>query len=219
MSGIVYKLLFIYRWLMSAISIQNIFINKSKSTHNKQIATDISKPIPNPTTESCGQKTRHLSSDDIKSILNNWITGIYQPTHFLTIRLPENWSNTDEFKSNSHLRMIMKIFERSLVGKHWNKHHLPFIVFSENGTSDDWHYHILLNQGKFTEQELQNAILKTNIKLGLPGYCLELDLIEKHLDKVEKYCTKEMKVYFDDRFDSDRIILSHDLFYLPYNNH
>jgi len=169
MSGIVYKLLFIYRWLMSAISIQNIFINKSKSTHNKQIATDISKPIPNPTTESCGQKTRYLQSDDIKSILNNWITGIYQPTHFLTIRLPENWSNTDEFKSNSHLRMIMKIFERSLVGKHWNKHHLPFIVFSENGTSDDWHYHILLNQGKFTEQELQNAILKTNIKLGLHG--------------------------------------------------
>ena len=160
MSGIVYKLLFIYRWLMSAISIQNIFINKPKSTHNKHIATDISKHIPNPTTESCGQKTRHLSSDDVKSILNNWITGIYQPTHFLTIRLPENWSNTDEFKSNSHLRMIMKIFERSLVGKHWNKHHLPFIVFSENGTSDDWHYHILLNQGKFTEQELQNAILK-----------------------------------------------------------
>ena len=62
MSGIVYKLLFIYRWLMSAISIQNIFINKSKSTHNKQIATDISKPIPNKTTESYGQKTRHLST-------------------------------------------------------------------------------------------------------------------------------------------------------------
>ena len=120
MSGIVYKLLFIYRWLMSAISIQNIFINKSKSTHNKQIATDISKPIPNETTESCGQKTRYLQSDDIKSILNNWITGYYKPTHFLTIRLPENWANANEFISNSHLRMIMKIFERSLFGKHWN---------------------------------------------------------------------------------------------------
>lgn len=151
--------------------------------------------------------------------MNNWITGIYQPTHFLTIRLPENWSNANEFSSNSRLRMIMKIFERSLLGKHWNKHHLLFIVFTENGTSDNWHYHILLNQGKFAEQELQNAILKTNIKLGLPGYCLKLNLIKKHLDEVEKYCTKEMKVYFDDRFDSDRIILSHDLFYLPYNNH
>lgn len=64
-----------------------------------------------------------------------------------------------------------------------------------------------------------NQADEDGIRLELPGYCLKLDLIEKHLDKVEKYCTKEMKVYFDDRFDSDRIILSHDLFYLPYNNH
>lgn len=219
MNGIVYAVSSIRKCSNPANPSQNTSIKNQKSTRGKQIDTKVIKPIPNKTTESCGQKTRYLQSDDIKSILNNWITGIYQPTHFLTIRLPENWSNTDEFKSNSHLRMIMKIFERSLLGKHWNKHHLLFIVFTENGTSDDWHYHILLNQGKFEEQELQNAILKTNIKLGLSGYCLKLDLIEKHLDEVEKYCTKEMKVYFDDRFDSDRIILSHDLFYLPYNNH
>ena len=219
MNGIVYAVSSIRKCSNPANPSQNTHIKNQKSARGKQIDTKVIKPIPNETTESCGQKTRHLQSDDIKSILNNWITVIYQPTHFLTIRLPENWSNTDEFKSNSHLRIIMKIFERSLLGKHWNKHHLPFVAFAENGTSDDWHYHILLNQGKFEEQELQNAILKTNIKLGLPGYCLKLDLIEKHLDEVEKYCTKEMKVYFDDRFDSDRIILSHDLFYLPYNNH
>ena len=114
--------------------------------------------------------------------------------------------------------MIMKIFERSLLGKHWNRHHLPFIVFAENGADTDWHYHILLNQNNFTNQELQNAILATTIKLKLPFYCLRLDTIEKYLDTVEEYCSKEMKIYWNGKFDSDRMVLSHDLFYLPYNN-
>ncbi len=95
---------------------------------------------------------------------------------------------------------------------------MPFIVFAENGADTDWHYHILLNQNNFTNQELQNAILATTIKLGLSFYCLKLDLIEKYLDTVEEYCCKEMKIYWNGKFDSDRMVLSHDLFYLPYNN-
>jgi hypothetical protein len=141
-----------------------------------------------------------------------WLTKVYQPTHFLTIQLPENWKSKNADSSKIHLRMIMKIFERNLLGKHWNKHHLPFIAFSENGTTTDWHYHILLNQGNFTNQELQNSILTTNIKLKLPSYCLRLDIIENNLDTVEKYCSKEIKVYWHDKFDSDRIILSDCLF-------
>lgn len=197
---------------------QNTSINKPKTAHNKPIYKNLSKPIPNLTTESCDQKTRYLKSETVKQELNKWLTGIYKPTHLLTIRLPENWSVIDEFKSKSHLRMIMKIFERSLLGKHWNRHHLPFIVFAENGADTDWHYHILLNQNNFTNQELQNAILATTIKLGLSFYCLKLDLIEKCLDTVEEYCSKEMKIYWNGKFDSDRMVLSHDLFYLPYNS-
>lgn len=197
---------------------QNTSINKPKTIHNKPIYKNLSKPIPNKMAASCDQKTKCLKSETVKQELNNWLTGIYKPTHLLTIRLPENWSGIDEFKSKSHLRMIMKIFERSLLGKYWNRHHLPFIVFAENGTDTDWHYHILLNQNNFTNQELQNAILATTIKLGLSFYCLKLDLIEKYLDTVEEYCSKEMKVYWNGKFDSDRMVLSHDLFYLPYND-
>lgn len=214
----VYTSPFISKCLKTASLNQNTLINKPKSARNNQISIKTNKPIPNKSTESRGQKTRHLQSETIKHELNNWLTKVYQPTHFLTIQLPENWKSKNADSSKSHLRMIMKIFERNLLGKHWNKHHLPFIAFSENGTTTDWHYHILLNQGNFTNQELQNSILATNIKLKLPSYCLRLDIIENNLGTVEKYCSKEIKVYWHDKFDSSRIIFSHDLFYLPYES-
>ena len=203
--------------------LQNTHMNQPKSFRDKRFSPDLSNPILNKYFNTDSQKmdsfvkslfcyTSRLKADNVRKILNEWIGKEYKPTHLFTIQLPENWKSNNADNSRSHLRMIMKIFEKSLLGKHWNKHHLPFVAFAENGTSDDWHYHILLNQSKFTEQELQNAILKTNIKLGLPGYCLELDLIEKHLDKVEKYCTKEIKIYWNGKFDSDRIIFSECLF-------
>lgn len=39
---------------------QNTSINKQKSAHGKQIRIKVSKPIPNKSLESGGQKTRHL---------------------------------------------------------------------------------------------------------------------------------------------------------------
>lgn len=66
--------------------------------------------------------------------------------------------SADLTTSIRHLKNIMKAFEKSLMNN-WNRHHLRFIAFAENGTSDDWHFHILFNQGKFTEQKLQNAVL------------------------------------------------------------
>lgn len=80
-----------------------------------------------------------------------------------------------------------------------------------------WHYHILLNQKQFTEDDLQTAISQTVKKLKLSDYCLQLDQIENHLENAENYCIKELKVYFHGHFDSDRIILSAELFQLPYN--
>ena len=61
MTGIVYKLLFIYKWFNSANLNQNTHINKPKLTCGKQIEPKASKPIPNKTTESHGQKTRYLT--------------------------------------------------------------------------------------------------------------------------------------------------------------
>lgn len=39
---------------------QNTSINKLKSAHNKPFNKNLSKPIPNKSTESCNQKTRYL---------------------------------------------------------------------------------------------------------------------------------------------------------------
>ena len=105
----------------------------------------------------------------------------------------------------------MKALEKSLMNN-WNRHHLRFITFAENGISDDWHFHILFNQGKFTAQKLQNAILKATIRENLSFYCLKLDKIDENMLTVDSYCTKEIKIYWDGKFDSDRIIFSECLF-------
>lgn len=152
-----------------------------------------------------------LSTEEIRKILNEWIGREYQPTHFLTLQLPENKKSADLTTSIRHLKNIMKAFEKSLMNN-WNRHHLRFIAFAENGTSTDWHYHILFNQGKFTEQELQNAVLAATIRENLPFYCLKLDKIDENTLTVDSYCTKEIKIYWNGKFDSDRIIFSECLF-------
>ena len=152
-----------------------------------------------------------LSADDTKKILNEWIGREYQPTHFLTLQLPENKKSADLMTSIGHLKNIMKAFEKSLMNN-WNRNHLRFIAFAENGISTDWHFHILFNQGKFIEQELQNAVLAATIRERLPFYCLKLDKIDENMLTVDSYCTKEIKIYWNGKFDSDRIIFSECLF-------
>lgn len=222
MNGIVYAGSSIRKCSNPANPNQNTSIKNQKSARGKQIDTKVIKPIPNETPESCGQKTdsfvkslfcykNPLSADDTKKILNEWIGREYQPTHFLTLQLPENKKSADLTTSIRHLKNIMKAFEKSLMNN-WNRHHLRFIAFAENGTSTDWHYHILFNQGKFTEQELQNAVLAATIRENLPFYCLKLDKIDENMLTVDSYCTKEIKIYWNGKFDSDRIIFSDCLF-------
>ena len=112
--------------------------------------------------------------------------------------------------------MIMKVFEQKLLGCHWNKHHLPFICFAEQGSGTVWHYHILFNQGKFSEKELENAISEARAVLKLPLYCLYLENINCSEDRVKNYCHKEVEIYWNGKVNSDRFILSADLFNLPY---
>lgn len=222
MTGIVYADSSIRKCFNPSNFKQNTSIKNQKSTRGKQIDTKVIKPIPNETTESYGQKTdsfvkslfgckNSLSANDTKKILDEWIGKEYQPTHFLTLQLPENKKSADLTTSMRHFKNIMKAFEKSLMNN-WNRHHLRFIAFAENGTSTDWHYHILFNQEKFTEQELQNAVLAATIRENLPFYCLKLDEIDKNMLTVDSYCTKEIKIYWNGNFDSDRIIFSECLF-------
>ena len=58
------------------------------------------------------------------------------------------------------------------------------------------------------------AVLKTILELELSTYCIRLDKIENGIAKVESYTLKEIQIKDFSKFDSDRIILSHDLFNL-----
>ena len=70
MPGTVYKEHFIYKWFNHAIFSQNTSISKPKSAQSKPFNENLSKPIPNKTTESRGQKTRYLKSEVIFSTCN-----------------------------------------------------------------------------------------------------------------------------------------------------
>ncbi len=160
-------------------------------------------------------RVSHVSNSYyLKSVLNDWIEKRYIPAYFLTVRLPEHWETANYFNAKSHLRMMMKVFERSLFGKRWNKHHLAFIAFAEHGAGLGWHYHILLEESNFSERELQRAINQTNRTLRLPAYCLFLEPIINQVDIVKFYSKKEIKVNLNGHFDSDRFIFLHDLFHL-----
>ena len=121
----------------------------------------------------------------------------------------------------------MKVFERSLIKNHWNRHHIPFIATSETGDGIYWHFHILFNQDKYTDEMLQNAIKKIIKSIrGMSDYCLKLQHIKEDniktfvnaVNDTDFYCLKELKVNRYGKFDGERIIFSDDLFNLPYQN-
>ncbi len=152
----------------------------------------------------------------LKQVINAW-AGSYNPTHFLTLRLPENMESANDDVSERALKKIMSAFEYRLLGRHWHKKHLPFIATAEKGHGEAWHYHILFNQQNFSDEELNTAIFKTVTALHLPLYSLKLEPITAYKDYVVSYCSKEMRVV-SDIIDTDRIIPSHVLFDIPVKN-
>ena len=155
----------------------------------------------------------YTKSQKTKNALIDWFD-TYNPTHFLTVQLPEHMKTSSFDMSKEHLRKIMAGFEFQLLGKYWDKDHLPFVCVSEKGRGDTWHYHILFNSGDFTIEDLDVALSKTSTIFKLPHYTFCLDEINDDKDKVYSYCTKEIKVYKNGYFDSSRIIPSVDLFNL-----
>lgn len=148
----------------------------------------------------------------VKDELNKWIEKTYSPKYLMTVQLPDNWKSKNLEHSIIHLKSIMRDFERFLLHRHWNKKHLPFIAFAENGISKDWHFHLLLNGDNFSYTDLKIAIYRIILKQKLPTYCLQIDKIENGIAKVESYTLKEIKITDFSKFDSDRMILSQDLF-------
>lgn len=157
------------------------------------------------------QKNDIYKSQTVKNELLKWVGKTFNPSHFLTVQLPDNKKSANLEHAKNNLKNIMKAFEKSLMNN-WERHHLPFIAFAEQGTSQEWHFHILFNQDRFTEEQLQNAVFMANIREKLPSYCLDLKPIADNLDKIEAYCSKEIKIRFHNKLDSDRIIFSDCLF-------
>lgn len=188
---------------------KNTSINKPNLTPGKPIDVKVSKPIPIKTTDSWSQKTRLLKKH--KQEIIDWIFSI-QPTHLITIQLPEHIKTHDTYKSLQHLRRIMASFENKLLGRHWNKKHLHFRGAAELGTSNQWHYHILFNQGNFTIEELETARFLTLSAQRLPNYSFNLMPLEEHPYYATVYCTKELHIKDFGMFDSSRIIASNELF-------
>lgn len=166
---------------------------------------------------------KHDMSEQVKREYVNFINTIYMPTHYLVVRLPQHWETTNLDYAKGRLRLIMKVFEKSLIKNHWNRKHLPFIVTAEKGCGIYWHFNVLFNQMSYNDEMLYHAIKKTIKTIGMSDYCLLLktitaDDIHALLDSVintDFYCLKEIKVNRrNGKYDSSVIFDSSDLFYL-----
>ena len=142
--------------------------------------------------------------------LYNWIAAS-DPTHFLSIQFPMNMRSPSLDVSKNNLRRLMARFEQCLIGSRWTKSHLPFYAFAEKGRHDgySYHFHILLNAGTYTTDDLRNALDAACVQLSLsPDICY---LEETETYEVIYYCLKGVDIS-NKSGCYDGIILSADLF-------
>ena len=112
-------------------------------------------------------KTKIQIHKTIKEIAQS-IEKEYNPTHFLTVRLKDYYQFEDLTNAQAELQKIMTCFEHHLVNRHWNKNHLKFIAIAEKGQGATFHFHILFNQGKYTQEEIETVLQFTLKKKKLP---------------------------------------------------
>lgn len=144
-----------------------------------------------------------------KSILQSWFNNI-NPQYFLSVQFPKYLRSTDLMKSNQKLRKIMFNLEKLLLGRHWNRKHIPFVAVAEHGKSVHWHYHIYVYDCPFTPFEMQQKVHNLLEKLGLPQETLDIKPILT--SGVYSYTSKEFITDVNYHFDSNRIITSEILF-------
>lgn len=149
----------------------------------------------------------------IKKTIYSWFKN-YNPQYFLSIQFPKCRRSVNLTKNEANLRQIMSNFEKILLGRHWNRKHIPFVAIAEQGKSIHWHYHVLIYDCPFDLATMQSVTQAILIKQGLPHETLHIETV---FDAgVNSYSSKEFKADIKNHFDSDRIITSEILFDLAY---
>ncbi len=156
-----------------------------------------------------------LDEYTVKTALIKWLVDVYKPTALLTVQLPDQLKTERKDKALDYLRSAMAYFERQLLGRDWKDYHLPFVCFTEKGTSGLWHFHIIFNQGQFEAWHLWLALNNTINKFKWPDYSMHLDIMHADKSKVVSYCLKEVKVNYHGHFESNCFIFSDELFNFP----
>lgn len=155
-----------------------------------------------------------IKTDEAKATINDWMNK-ERFTHFFTVRspLPAYTDNLDI--ARNHLYKIVKHFQRSLKGGHWNRNPIHFTGFAEQGESGIWHWHLLLLAEGYTTKQLREAVRKTTKCLRLSEYTLDIRPINRRPENLNGYCLKEVRVSNNGHFHNDRVITSEILFNLP----
>lgn len=145
----------------------------------------------------------------IKKTLYSWFKD-YNPQYFLSIQFPKYRRSINLEKNETNLHQIMSTVEKMLLGRHWNRKHIPFIAVAEHGKSVNWHYHILIYNCPFNFFEIQSVIQNVSSRLNLPPEVLHIEPVND--EGGCSYPTKEFKSNINYHIDSDRIITSEYLF-------
>ena len=153
------------------------------------------------------------TTDYTQNALEYWFN-TYNPQYFLTVQFPIHQRTPNLHLSNKRLHKIMLKFEKLILGKHWYRKHIPFIVIAEHGkTSSKWHYHVLIYDCNFNFFQVQQVFQQVSEQLRLPHEVLLVKPI--YSNGVNGYSSKEIVSDLHYHFDTDRIITSEILFDLP----
>ena len=151
----------------------------------------------------------------LKNILCSWLSDI-NPQYFLSIQFPTNQRTADLTSANKKLRKIMQRFEKNILGRHWNRKHIPFIAIAEHGKSPNWHYHVLIYNCPLSFLGVQLKTHEILSDLNLPSETLYIEPVNN--SGACGYTSKEFIADSNFHFDSDRIITSEILFNLSHKS-
>lgn len=165
-------------------------------------------------------KNKHLqakndNSNNQKQAIYDWLNH-YKFTHFFTLRFQKHNETEHLILAEQQLRRHMALFEKKLLGRHWNHKHLFFLAFAEKGKGEYWHFHILFKFDGISEKAVINALATVEKEMKLSQHSMCLDIIDHLPETVVRYSTKEIK--FDNQYkgDTSTIIPSTTLFDLAY---
>jgi hypothetical protein len=147
----------------------------------------------------------YAANEIVKDAMSTWLTSKHF-TYFLSVQLP-NPTGYYEL-SIERLEVLMKRFQKELIGRSWHKKHLPFIGIVERGDDKIYHYHLLIRANDYTYEQLQSAINATCGYMKITAKTFNLQKINRTPEILSTYCTKEMTT----ENVGGRVIASDDLF-------